>query len=109
MAVWQPLAPVRIRDGTGQKITATGSNQTLTAIASADITSGAVNKGQAMLVILQATTAPVRVAFNQAATAAALLIQPSVNMYLLRANAGDVINVLQDSAGGVLSVIEASY
>lgn len=96
-----PLWPLGIVGGTSQKITATASSQKLAT---------AFNK-QTRAIMLTATTANVRVEFGPSPTATAnsMLVKTTDPALILGIGAGDTVAVIQDSAGGVLTVAELTY
>lgn len=91
----------RLIAGTGQNITATGTSQAFTKVGA-----------QTYYVRLLAETANVRFEISQpakAATASSPLLTTTSGVEYFNCSPGDVVTVIQDSAGGVLSLVECTH
>lgn len=92
---------LRLIPGTGQNKTATGSSQAFTAVGA-----------QTYAVRLVAETANVRFEIGRTgvtASATSPLITTVSGVEYIACSPGDIVAVIQDSAGGVLNLVECTH
>lgn len=96
-----PLWPLGIVGGTSQKVTATAS--------SAKLTNAFYTQTRAIMLTAETANVRVEIGPNPTASASSLLVKTSDPPLIIGIGAGDTVAVIQDSSGGVLTVVEMTY